>query len=283
MGTGTEAFGLADWSAEVSYIIEGVDRDDLPARLIKALRHIVPFELAIILVYRGRSRPIIVYDNFCDAQAKRGLANYANMTYVLNPFYLAHLRGVVPGVYRISDLAPDGFFESEAYKTQKITRSRNEEIGYITDDWPRDMEELNIGVRLADRVTAEIALHRPVSAGGFSEVHKVLLAELQPVFAAAFSKYWAVRRGGAARSTDTRVDEAFDNFGRGVLTERERQTMQLVLRGHSSKSISCNLEISVTTVKTYRKRAYAKLGICSQSQLLSLFIGSLERDGTFGA
>ena len=283
MGKGTEALGLADWSAEVGCIIDRVDRDDLPARLITALHRIVPFELAIIFVYRGRSRPIIVYDNFRDARGKRGLANYAEATYVLNPFYQAHLQGVAPGVYRICDLAPDGFFESETYRTHKISRSSSEEIGYVTDDWPKKMEEVNIAVRLAERVTTEIALHRPVSAGGFDEAHLALLAKLQPVFAAAFRKYWALRRGDEARPLDTRIDEAFGNFGRGALTGRERQVVQLVLRGHSSGSIGRNLDISVTTVKTHRRRAYAKLGICSQSELLSLFIRSLDRNGTFGA
>ena len=44
------------------------------------------------------------------------------------------------------------------------------------------------------------------------------------------------------------------------------------LRGHSSESIGFNLGISLGTVKTHRKNAYAKLGVTSQSELLSVFL-----------
>ena len=59
-------------------------------------------------------------------------------------------------------------------------------------------------------------------------------------------------------------------------TEREREITQLILRGHSSQSIAFNLGISLGTVKTHRKNAYAKLGISSQSELLSLFLRAFQ-------
>ena len=37
-----------------------------------------------------------------------------------------------------------------------------------------------------------------------------------------------------------------------------------------------NLDISITTMKTHRKRAYRKLNISSQSELLSIFLRSIE-------
>jgi DNA-binding CsgD family transcriptional regulator len=60
------------------------------------------------------------------------------------------------------------------------------------------------------------------------------------------------------------------------LSDREREVTQLILRGHSSQSICFNLGISLGTVKTHRKNAYAKLNISSQSELLSLFLQSLQ-------
>ena len=61
-----------------------------------------------------------------------------------------------------------------------------------------------------------------------------------------------------------------------ALTDREREVVQLILRGHSSESIGFNLGISLGTVKTHRKNVYAKLAISSQSELLSRFLKSLQ-------
>ncbi len=56
----------------------------------------------------------------------------------------------------------------------------------------------------------------------------------------------------------------------------EPEVVQLILRGHSSESICFNLGISLGTVKTHRRNAYAKLKMSSQSELLSLFLRSLQ-------
>ena len=99
-----------------------------------------------------------------------------------------------------------------------------------------------------------------------------------PLVRALLRRYWNEFGSVGSRSAppDTRVDEAFANFGAATLTEREREVAQLILRGHSSESICFNLGISLGTVKTHRKNAYAKLEISSQSELLSLFLRSLQ-------
>ena len=121
------------------------------------------------LVYSGRSRPVHVCDTFTDEKAKRELANYVKNTYVLNPFYAAYRRGLGGGVYRIRDLAPDAYFESEHRKSLAITLSTTEELGYVTNDWPQGMEEINVVVELPGRELAEISLMRPVRKGGFCD------------------------------------------------------------------------------------------------------------------
>lgn len=68
---------------------------------------------------------------------------------------------------------------------------------------------------------------------------------------------------------------ALDDFGSSLLTDRETQVINLVLHGHSTKSIAARLKISVETVKLHRKHAYAKLEINSQAELFYLFLDSL--------
>ncbi len=59
------------------------------------------------------------------------------------------------------------------------------------------------------------------------------------------------------------------------LTERERQVCFRILLGYSSEAIALHLGVATSTVITYRKRAYEKLGIVSQNELFSLYLHSL--------
>ncbi len=267
-----------DWHRALAALIDALDAADFPARLVHALGALVAFELAAVLVYRGRSRPLNLYDNFELADAKKGIAAYVENTYVLNPFYQASQKGLSDGVYRIRDLAPDAFFESEYYKSYRILPKRSEEIGYITEDWPEGLEEIDIAIALAPDVISEFSVYRSLRTRGFADDELACLSQVVPVLGALMRRYWA--RTGAAKleasPPDSRVERIFADFGTGVLTEREREITQLILRGHSSQSIAFNLGISLGTVKTHRKNAYAKLGISSQSELLSLFLRAFQ-------
>ncbi len=267
-----------DWYRELGSLIDHTEDADLPERLVHALADLMPFELAAVFVYRGRSRPMNVYDNFELADAKKGIAAYVENTYVLNPFYQAQLRGIADGVYRIRDLAPDAFFESEYYRSYRAIPNESEEIGYITEDWPLGMEEIDIAVTLAPGVVTEISVYRSRRDRGFGDDELARLRDVVPVIAALLGKYWEAHgaAGMQASPPDSRVDDAFADFGKQALTDREREVTQMILRGHSSKSICFNLGISLGTVKTHRKNAYAKLNISSQSELLSLFLQSLQ-------
>lgn len=262
------------WHEEIGRIIESVDSNDFLAQMVESLSQLAPFSMAVVFVYRGRSRPVCLYDTFPDATAKKGIENYVNGTYILNPFYLAQLRGIETGIYRIADLAPDAYFEDIEMRVDKIKTTKREELGYITECWPRGQEELIITVGLPEATTLEINLFQLKVAGGFLDEEMALLRQHLPVIVAVVKKYWSLKEQSIdERPIDTRIDELFDDFGKPELTNREREVIQYVLRGHSSESISLHLGISITTVKTHRKRAYAKLGICSQSELLSAFLG----------
>lgn len=54
------------------------------------------------------------------------------------------------------------------------------------------------------------------------------------------------------------------------LSEREKDICEAMLEGLTTDAIAWRLEISASTVKTYRQRAYRKLGINSKSALFEL-------------
>jgi len=191
---------------------------------------------------------------------------------VLNPVYRAHLNGIEQGVYRLRDLAPDDYFSSGFTETDKVIEVADEEIAHLTEGWPRGFEELVLAVPIDD-VTIEIDLYRRYKDGGFSRGDIENLSARMPVIGAITRKFWQLHSDKLAPNPrDNSINDIYDGFGADVLTRREREVIQYVLRGHSSGSIALNLDISVTTIKTHRKRAYSKLNISSQSELFLMFL-----------
>jgi len=56
------------------------------------------------------------------------------------------------------------------------------------------------------------------------------------------------------------------------LSDREREVCTLIALGLTSEGIALQLDIGLNTVLTYRKRAYARLGISSQNELIRLIL-----------
>jgi DNA-binding CsgD family transcriptional regulator len=58
-----------------------------------------------------------------------------------------------------------------------------------------------------------------------------------------------------------------------TLTSRELQVCARLLTGMTQESIALDLGLGLPTVKTYRNRAFARLGIHFKSELFALFAG----------
>jgi len=84
--------------------------------------------------------------------------------------------------------------------------------------------------------------------------------------------------GKKGNSIHKSLEVAFQTFGKGVLTPREREVVEFTLKGHSAEAIGRILEISPGTVRIRRRNVYAKLQIGSQGELFSGFINTLLED-----
>lgn len=258
------------WIDDLADVIEGLGSPDFPALLVTFLERVVPFDFSVMFAYRGEERPLDLFDNFGAKRRAVFVAAYQEGPYLLDPFYQATRSRVEPGLYRIRELAPDRFYQSEYFRSYYVRTGLSEEIAFIT--------------RLAGEVTVVISLMRAGHREAFSEREMRRLRTVDPVVRACARQHWDDL---AARFTDSKenheqeilarhLDYTFRNFGRQVLTQRECEVVGHVLRGHSSYSISKILGISAGTVKIHRKNIYAKLGISSQTELFSMFISTLS-------
>jgi FixJ family two-component response regulator len=83
----------------------------------------------------------------------------------------------------------------------------------------------------------------------------------------------ALRRDAAARQVNKAYDDGFAER-LATLTEREREVVDHVVKGLSSKSIAMTLNISHRTVELHRGRILNKLRIHSVAELIRLVAGS---------
>jgi DNA-binding CsgD family transcriptional regulator len=264
----------AAWVAASAEIVEHVDDPNLPEVLARTLVTLIDFEYSVVFIYRGRANPIHIHDTFPNSEARSGIVNYVKSTYVLNPLYNAYRCGLKTGAYRLRDLVSGGSIDSAALRKYRICADSSEEIGYLTEGWPAGREELCIVMELPGGDCAELTLSRKASHGGFADEDISGLAPVIPFMSAAVRRYWRQARVlYLSNDPDTTADDALRAFGRNSLSPRERELAQLLLRGHSSASIGLRLGISTTTVKTHRKNLYSKLGIATQFELFSLFLG----------
>ncbi|MDE1182611.1 helix-turn-helix transcriptional regulator [Paraburkholderia sp.] len=80
---------------------------------------------------------------------------------------------------------------------------------------------------------------------------------------------------GAALTADSAADERFASWlvqYCPALSSREVEVCERLLRGMSYDGIAADLGIGLSTVKTYRLRAFERLGIHFRNELFSLFV-----------
>lgn len=119
-------------------------------------------------------------------------------------------------------------------------------------------------------------LYRNGEHGPFSDGEMTEVGDSAAVLAACCAKHdWCAATGSDDdQDAASRVDgiRSCLQRHRASLSARESAVAARVLVGMTSDGIAVDLGIGLQSVLTYRKRAYAKLGVCGQRELLSLFL-----------
>lgn len=116
-------------------------------------------------------------------------------------------------------------------------------------------------------------VYRREAAGPFAVRDLATVRELAPFLAALAVKH--VGMLGALLRSRERSDRITAAAARlyalnGGLTRRETDVLARTLIGMTSVGIALDLRISAHSVLTYRKRAYARLGVAGQAELFAL-------------
>jgi DNA-binding CsgD family transcriptional regulator len=64
-----------------------------------------------------------------------------------------------------------------------------------------------------------------------------------------------------------------------MLSSREAAVCARIVTGYSNEAIALDLDLSFHSVRTYRRRAYAKLQVTSQNELFALILNNGKKTG----
>lgn len=254
------------WYGAAGRLVEAIGSPRFPAALAAGLREIAPYEFTVIFGYVGAATPLALYDDFPEDRRRLHVEEYQAGPYLLDPFYLASRDPFEPGLWRLRDIAPDRFYQGEYYRNYYAQTGLAEEVGYL--------------VAVNRRLRIVVSLMRKEKRFGNAEIRA--LKDIWPVVEAASRKHWqdvAQDETSPAPLIEGRIEQAFQSIGEGVLSPREREVVELTLRGHSADAIGRLLGISSGTVRIHRRNIYAKLRISSQGELFSAFIRAMLESG----
>ncbi|WP_342242893.1 helix-turn-helix transcriptional regulator [Pseudomonas sp. OTU5201] len=257
---------LVEWTQDIAGVLARPPGRPQLAALAGWLKRLAFADHFALFIHEGRHPPLALFDTIPPNLRQLFVGDYQAGSYLLDPFYLACVFGQADGLYSMRRLAPERFYNTSYYCSYYRYLGLSEQLGFI--------------ISLGEQGSAVLSLMRLRGGAAFSDGEMQLLRGAAPVVEQVVHAAWEVRRQlrpQGRSGVDDKVDEAFEQFGRGVLTARECEVARLLLEGHSNLSASQRLRIAPGTVKVHRRNLYEKLEIGSQSELLALFVRELKR------
>jgi len=132
--------------------------------------------------------------------------------------------------------------------------------------------KLSIIVRMPNQAIS-ISAYRGCQGGCFSGRDQERLQPHVSTLAAIVERHCSLPVDRVERPNVEEITEAFLSLNRRKrLSMREAAVCARIVIGHTNESISLDLDISFHSVTTYRRRAYEKLGVTSQSELFQALL-----------
>ncbi len=235
----------------------------LPA-LLDYLRVDVPFVGILLLLLDEHNRPFHIFDTI-RTPYRINLDMYLDGVYQLDPFYTRFCRQRASGAMLIRDVAPDRFNQTEYYRRYYTNIELQDEMAIFTDLGDGRFLFFSIGRR-----AAELRFRRRELQAANRDLPVVAALCRQHFGEASYNPQSLSENVG-----EERLKFALERFGESALTPREHEVAVCILKGHSSKSLAREIDISPETVKIHRRNIYRKLGISSQSELFLKFLNTL--------
>lgn len=251
-----------------SQMVSTVGTSEFPCRLTESLFELIDFDLFCLTVFPRKGGALLLHNNLLDYATEVTLHNYCSGGYTLDALYGACQSGV-DGLY---------FFADGAQQQSRLPPG-NETLHPCVSLEANSLAGEAAYIAHLPSASIVFSLMRTPRLPNFDELEIGRMASFEPIVRSSLSRqfsYLSTATGRPPHVTEQEFNAALHEFGRHVLSARERTIAELILHGHTSLSIANTLEISEGTVKNHRKNIYRKMGIGSQAELFHRFFRSVS-------
>jgi len=262
----TDIQQLSRWNRDVSRAIAALGTQEFFPALIDAVRGQVAIDYPQIWLYHRDLPPQVLYHEIPPAAVASQIDQYLDGPYREDPFYQASMNQPKSKIYRLSRVTAGKLEQSDYYHSYYSDTGTVDEAVYLA--------------RLGAGSVINLSMMRLPKHHEFSE-HEYeslyLLAEPVSELLKSHSSHddFAVTHL-IQPGIDHQIDMAFKTFGESILSPREKDVLELMLRGYGTDISAERLNIALETVRRHRKSIYRKLDVSSQTDLFSLFINSMS-------
>jgi len=262
----TDINQLSKWNLDISRAIAALGTDKFFPALVRAIQGQVRIDYPQIWLYHKDLPPRALYYEIPDHAIESQIDQYLEGPYREDPFYHTSLHQPRSKIYRLSRVTMGKLQESDYYRNYYADTGTCDEVVYVAKLQAGNVINLSM-MRLNGR--------EPFS----DEEYETLYLLAEPV--SELLKSHTEHNDFAATNLiqpgiDHQIDLAFRTFGASLLSPREKDVLELMLRGYGTDTSAERLDIAVETVRRHRKSIYRKLDVSSQTDLFSLFLNSLS-------
>ncbi|MDB5993208.1 MAG: helix-turn-helix transcriptional regulator [Pseudomonas sp.] len=248
------------WHRTFGQLAEALDQPGFWRTLSQVFDEYMPLDSWVALLFSD-GRPHILAECPYEGDGPDPLfQDYINGLYALDPFYIANRENPKSGLFRLADIAPERFTQTEYYQRYFTHNVVEDEVQYNVQ--LDEVRTLCLSLGRKTRFTPEqisvLDLVRPWVLGLMRQ--RLFFEDSVTEPPPAQIPRW---RGD--------LESAMERLGT-PLTARELDVIRLILSGCSNKEVAGKLAISAETVKVHRRHIYTKLNIKSPQELFSLFL-----------
>ncbi|PLW67978.1 helix-turn-helix transcriptional regulator [Pseudohalioglobus lutimaris] len=263
---------LSQWNRDVSRAIAALGQEEFFPALIDAINGQVRIDYPQVWLYHRDLPPRVLYHRIARSAIHSQIDEYLDGPYREDPFYQTSMQNPRSRLYRLSRITLGKLERTEYYQNYYSNTGTVDEAVYLA--------------KLRGGSVINLSMMRLPQHGIFSEEeYETLYVLADPISELLkshsehddFAITHLIQPG-----IDHQIDLAFRTFGESMLSPREKDVLELMLRGYGTDTSATRLSIAVETVRRHRKSIYRKLDVNSQTDLFSLFLNAMSCLGAAG-
>ena len=263
---------LSRWNRDISQAIAALGTDEFFPTLVAAVQGQVRIDYPQVWLYHKNLPPRVLYHEIPQAALASQVDSYLEGPYREDPFYQTSMQQPKSKIYRLSRVTLGKLEQTEYYEEYYADTGTVDEAVYLA--------------KLREGNVINLSMMRLPSHGEFSdEEYEALYLLAEPVseLIRSHSEHQDFAVSNLIQpGIDHQIDLAFRTFGASMLSPREKDVLELMLRGYGTDTSASRLDIAVETVRRHRKSIYRKLDVSSQTDLFSLFLNAMSCLGEAG-